>query len=831
MEIFLQDVKYAARRLFREPGFTLVAVFTLALDIGATSAMFSVVNSVILQPLPYPDADRLVRVFQNRPQTAGALQGRLPGILGDALEPWREQMQTFSRLATYGLQSATLTGRGDPVRLQGAEASPDLFPLLGVGPLMGRLFAPEEELRDSQKVILLSHATWQRHFGSDPAILDKMIQLESEDWLIVGVMLADFAFPDAATEYWIPSALSSRGAPLRDVNIIPAVARIKPEYSIQEATAESNTIFQRLRQNQRQSVAGARNEARRLRGINLLADAKIELITLQELISGPVRFGLLIMLAAVGLVLLIACANVANLLLSRSAERENEITLRSALGARRTRLSRQLLTENAVLALPGGIFGVFLAWLGGSLLRALQPGNIPRLEGISIDFPVLGFAAAISLATALLFGSVPALRLLRAERRSGFSDRDGFVASRSEHFGNNGLLSLLATGEIALALILLVGAGLLTSSFLKLSNRDPGYDPKNVFTFRVTLPEGRYQETPQRQHFYDQLFRRIDLLKPVRSSGIVNFLPLQSGITRRPLNIVGRPRPDDLSQAPFADIRLLSPGYFRTLGIPLISGRTFSESDRAGQPLVLVVNQALVGRYFAGEEPTRQRILFGQQEYQVAGVVGDVRHQGLDSEPQPEFYLSYRQAPAGLLRMLSNMNVVLRTDGDPLTLISQIRGEVASLDPEIALEEVSTMEQRIYDSVAGPRFYMVMVGILATIAVTLAAIGIWGVMANRVSLRTREIGVRMALGAEKGTVVRMVMRQGLAVVAIGLSLGLLGAFVVSRYLESLLFGTTPLDPATFLVVSLILAAVALFACYIPARRAARVHPAVALRHE
>ena len=830
METFWQDARYAIRRLMREPGFTAVAVFTLALGIGATSAMFTVVNSVVLQPLPYPDPDRLVNVFQNRPQGAGGLQGRLPGILGDDLDPWREQMETFSRLATYGPQSATLTGRGEPVRLEGAEASPDLFPLLGVGPLMGRLFAPEEELRDSQKVILLSHATWQKHFGSDPAILDKMVELEGENWLVVGVMRADFAFPDATTAYWIPSVLSSRGAPVRDINILPAVARIKPEFSLPEAIAESNTIFQRLRQNQRQAASGTRNEARRLRAIDRLADAKIELLTLQELIIGPVRSALMIMLAAVGLVLLIACANVANLLLSRSIDREKEITLRSALGARRTRLVRQLLTENVALAIPGGALGIFLAWLGVNLLRALQPGNIPRLDAISIDFSVLFFAAGISLATALLFGSVPALKLLRADRRSLSGGEEG-IASRPDGFSNNRLLSLLAVGEIGLALVLLVGAGLLTSSFLRLSSRDPGFAPDNVLTFRVTLPQDRYQENPQRQLFYDQLFERVDLLRPVRSAAIVNFLPLQSGGISRILNIVGRPRPDDLSQAPFADIRLLSPGYFQTMGIPVRSGRAFSEEDQAGQPLVLVVNEALVSRYFEGEEPVGQRILFGQQEYEVARVVGKVRHQGLDSEPQPEFYVSYKQAPAGLLRMLSNMNIVFRMDRDPLDLVPQLRSEIALLDPEIALEEVSTMEQRLYDSVAGPRFYMVMVGLFATIAVTLAAIGIWGVMANRVSLRTREIGVRMALGAEGSTVLGMVMRQGLLVVATGLGCGLLGAFALSRYLESLLLGTTPLDAATFLIVSLLLAAVALIACYVPARRATLVDPSVALRHE
>ena len=830
MEIFWQDTRYAIRRLLREPGFTAVAVFTLALGIGATSAMFSVVNSVVLQPLPYPDPDRLVMVFQNRPQGAGALRGRISGILGNDLDPWREQKETFSRLATYGPQSATLTGRGEPIRLEGAEASPDLFPLLGVGPLMGRLFAPEEELRGSQKVVLLSYSPWQKHFGSDPAILDKMIELESENWLVVGVMGADFAFPDATTAYWVPSVLSSRGAPVRDINILPAVARIKPESSLQEATAESNTIFQRLRQDQRQAASGARNEAGRLRAIDRLAEARIELLTLQELIIGPVRSALLIMLAAVGLVLLIACANVANLLLSRSTEREKEITLRSALGARRTRLVRQLLTENVALALPGGALGVFLAWLGVSLLRALQPGNIPRLEVISIDFSVLFFATVISLATALLFGSVPALKLLRTDRRKMSGGEEG-NAGRPDYFSNNRLLSVLAVGEIGLALVLLVGAGLLTSSFLRLSSRDPGYNPDNVLTFRVTLSENRYQENPQRQLFYDQLFEQIDRLRPVRSADIVNFLPMQSGGIPRILNIVGRPRPDDLSQAPFAGIRLLSPGYFQTMGIPVRSGRAFSEEDRAGQPLVLVVNEALVSRYFEGEEPVGQRIRFGQQEYEVAGVVGNVRHQGLDSEPEPEFYLSFKQAPAGLLRMLSNMNIVIRMDRDPLDLVPQIRSEIASLDPEIALEEVSTLDQRLYDSVAGPRFYMVMVGLFATIAVTLAAIGIWGVMANRVSLRTREIGVRMALGAEGGAVLGMVMRQGLLVVAAGLGCGLLGAFALSRYLESMLFGTTPLDTATFMIVVLLLAAVALIACYVPARRATLVDPSVALRHE
>ena len=861
-----QDVRYGIRALLAKPGFASIAIITLALGIGANTAIFSVINAVLIRPLPFEDADRLVRIIQNRP---GDSLPRLAGMSTDDFQIWRTRTQTLSHMALYAPDSMTLTGRDEPVRIAGASVSPALFPMLGARPLLGRVFDDGADRPGNDAVVVLSHAAWQQYFAADADVVGSTILLDGRGYAVTGVMPATFEFPDRAAQYWTPFTLRhtipTPGE--RRIQVAPAIARVSADVSIDQAEQEASIIFRQLREAEaaadRRAIAAAPRGGRSpspngpvVRGgrsgpsgrgpaggpprggpgpggglFGRPDNASIELVTVQDELVAPVRPALVVLVVAVGFVLLIACANVANLLLARAARREHKLAVRAALGAGRTRLVRQLLTESTLLALVGGLIGAGLAVAGIRVLSVLGVPNIPRIEEIAVDTAALAFTVALSLLTGFAFGLAPALRL---SRRQGPVTLNAEGTRLGAGFGvlrGNRTRSLLAVGEMALATMLLIGAGLLVGSFTRLSNVDPGYEAQNVLTFQVGLPQSRYGE-PQRRAFYDELLSELRSAPGVEAAALANTLPLEGRVMRVGFGIQGRPAPTRPEDIAIADVRVVSADYVTAMGLDVVDGRPFTDGDREGQPPVVLVSETLARRYFAGQNPVGQRVrLGGPDPFRIVGVVGDVRHAGLDAEPQPEIYLAYRQAGS---RMLAGpgaaMFFTVRTAGNPVAMVATVRTLVRRLDSEVVVDDIASMEQRVADSVAQPRFYAATMGLFAAVALVLASIGIYGVMAYSVSQRTREIGIRMALGAGARDVLRLILGHGVALAGVGMVFGLLGAALLTRYLERLLFGLTPLDPSTFLLVSAALVAVATLACYIPASRAMRVDPSDSATH-
>ncbi|HEX8694648.1 MAG TPA: ABC transporter permease [Longimicrobium sp.] len=812
MDTLLQDLRYALRTLRKSPGFTAVAVLTLALGIGANTAVFSVVEAVLLRSLPFRDPDRLV-VFWNR-YAEGLSKGAIsPPEFADQ----RRMLREFEGVAAVTDWGVNLTGRGEPERVRGYRVSPNLFSVLGVAPARGRAFAPGEGVEGNREVVVLSDELWRRSFGADPAVLGSAVRLNDQTYTVIGIMPRGVRFPDAPgllfperADLWVPRAWEQE-ADDRGNQYLRVVGRLR-----------QGTTPERLRADLRGLAAGFKTA-----DPDRYSEAKgwaPVAVPLGEEYVGEVRPALLVLAGAVGLVLLIACANVANLLLARSAARRREVAVRAALGAGRGRLVRQLFTESLVLALAGGSLGVLLAAWGVATLARTGPQSIPRLEAATVDPRVGAFALGVSLLTAVLFGLAPALALARGGAPAALAAGARGTADPSRRRAR----SLIVAAEVALAVVVLVGAGLLLRSFAALLGTDPGFRTQGVLTFQVGLPFAKYDEPAKQTAFYEEMLARVSTLPGVRTAAVVRPLPLSGDGWGGSFMVKEQPVPPG-GNYPHAEYAAVTPGYFRAMGIPLGAGRDFTMADRAGAPEVVVVDRWLAEKYWPGQDPIGKQIsVAGRPDSvfaTVVGVVGHVRSGGLHLEGEPQIYLPFLQRP-----FTANYAVV-RADGDPLRLAGAVRAEVRAIDRDIPLAKVRTMEQVVSSAMAQRQFSLLLISVFALSALVLAAVGIYGVASYTVAQRTREIGIRMALGARAADVLRMVVREGLVLVGAGVALGTLGALALSRLLTGLLYGLGAADPPTYVGVALLIAAVAVAASVLPARRAARVDPAVALRTE
>ena len=799
MTTILQDLRYGIRMLRRSPGFTLAVVITLAIGIGANTVLFSVVHGVLLRPLPYADPSRLALMGHENLKEGIAEDW----MAYDTFLDVREQSESFESIAGFSPSwTLTLEGREGPERIEAHWVSHGFFETLGVAPRLGRSFAPEEDRRGEPMSIILSHKLFESRFDSDEAIVGKTITIDDAPARVVGVMPAGFRFLEEV-DAWVPLALNGVGARGRAVRWVKAVARLRSDTTLDAARSEARTIASRLGERYPDSNNGL----------------SASLSGLHERIAGPARGALLILMGVVGFVLLIACANVASLLTSRAAARGNEVAVRAALGAGRSRLVRQFLTESVILALAGGAAGLALAVWGVDLIRAAGPADLPRREELAIDPTVLVFTLIASLGTGILFGISPALQITRA--RGG-----ALQAAGRWSLGTHGSRTrrVLVVTEVALAFVLLIGAGLMVRSFARLLAVDPGFSTGDVLTLKVALPGSL--DTQGRRNFYQQMHQRVGALPGVRAAGGVTRLPLSSSITTK-LEIEGRPIP--AGQLPEVEFRRASPGYFEAMEIPLLSGRSFATTDDAQAPPVLLVNRAAAHRFWPGQDPVGRRARTSSSGdspwFTIIGVVGDVKHFGLDKEAPAEVYMAFDQNPP------SSPQIAIRVAGDPRALIAPVRTALKEIEPRAVIFDVAPIADRVSASLATRRFNLVMLGAFAGIALLLAAVGIYGVLSYTVRQRTREIGVRMALGASRGSILGLVLSQGMTLVAVGLLLGLAGALALTRLMTSILFDIAPTDPATFLIAPPFLAGVALLACWLPALRAARVDPMEALRYE
>jgi putative ABC transport system permease protein len=801
MDAIWQDMKYALRTLAKRPGFTLVALLTLAVGIGANTAIFSMIHAVLLAPLPYPESGRLVSVHDIQTQLAAA-----PASFPE-FDDWRRHgSRVFDAVGAYFEDVVTLTGDGDPQRLDAVRVSAGLGRLLGLKPAAGRLFADADESVDAARVAIVTHDLWQRQFGGDPSLVGRSLRMNGDSVEIVGVLadeagarIPDDLFTGVAHDVWLPLRLDEERAP-RGLHFLSIVGRLRPGLTAATAGPELEALAERLQEDGRtRHGIGARN--------------------LREVLTGDTRLPLFLLSGAVGLVLLIGCANVANLLLARASARFREIAVRQALGASRWRLVRQLVTESLLLAVTGGLLGTVLAWWGLRSLATADLEQLPRAELLTVDAAVLAFALGLSLVTALLFGLTPALqatagRIAASFREAGRQAGPGLGRQRTR--------SALVVAEVALSLMLLIGAGLLIRSFRGLNGQELGFEPSRVLSFRLYLPYTQYPENGDRIAFYDRVLERVQALAGVEAAGLVNNLPVTGG-PNGSFAVEGLELADD--DTPPVEKRRVSPDYFRALGIPLLRGRFFAAGDRADSPQVAIVNAEFARRYLADQDPVGRRLDFewdNEGLAEIVGVVGDVRHQGLEQDYRPAMYVPFAQNPQ------SSMIFAVRSAQDPETLTEAIRREVLAVDPDQAMARVATLDEVIAGSLTQRRLVTRMLGAFAAAALLLAVLGIYGVISFSAAQRTHEMGIRLALGARAWGVLGLVMGWGMKLTLAGAVLGLAAAYGLSRYLSSLLFGVTATDPLTFAAVVAILLAAALAACYLPARRASRVDPVVAL---
>lgn len=811
MESLLKDLRFGIRGLLKHPGFTAIVILTLAVGIGASTAIFTVVNSVMLRRLPYRTANRIVAIQELNPKGE-----RTQSTAANFLD-WRAQQTVFEQLAAIKTSNSNLNLPDQTERIDVAQTSANFFDVFGLDAQAGRLFIAGDEQAGHEPIVVLSDRLWRRRFGADPGIIGKPITFDGKNYIAVGVAPAGFQYPDQ-TEAWFPPL---RLVPEFNVNVDPtqnrgmgyltAIALLKPGVTVQPAATEMETITARLRQQYPDT------NSRRFNRV----------VGLQDHLIGGSNTMLWLLFGAVVFVLLIACANVANLLLASAAARSKEMAIRAALGASRMRVLRQLLTESAVLALAGGVLGLLLAFFGVAAIKGLLPQDFPRLTEIGIDWRVLGFTLLVSMLTAFLFGFAPALHISKADVQEAMKEGSrGNVGSARR----TRLRHALIIAEVALSVVLLAGAGLLFRSFMRLQSVNVGFTPQQVLTARLSPSDPKFKTNADFVAFYDQLAERVRSLPGVQSVGLISNLPLRKGPNAR-FRIDGRPILTPDKWAP-ASLRSVGQDYFRAMNIPIVQGRVFNDQDNDKVPLKLLVNQALVEKNFPGEDPIGKRLTFGATDKdkqpiwtEIVGVVANVRSVELKEEAQPEVYFSMRQSP------FPHNAIVIRSTVEPSSLTPALRQAVVEVDRTVPISEIQTMDHIVSESVTQPRFNLFLLGLFSAIALLLSAAGIYGVTAYSVTQRTQELGIRIALGAQVSDVLKMILGQGMVVITIGLVIGLAAAFALMRLMRSLLFGIGENDPLTFVAITLVLAAVALLACFIPARRAAKVDPLIALRAE
>jgi len=812
-ETLTQDIRYGARMLAKHKAFTSISVITLALGIGANTAIFSVVNELLLRPLPFRDADRVVMLWEVTPE------GRHQNTTSRAnFRAWCAQSTSYQHIAAFTDQRENLTGIGEPEELSVQFATPEFFKVLGVDPLLGRTFLPEDAEAGKPSLAVLSYGLWQRRFGGQPGVVGQAITLNDVKVTVIGVMPQSFQFhikqrsgTGRPAELWTILPMPTGPGANERGRFLSTVARLKDSVTVDHAAAELRTIHTRL-----SDEAPEFNK-----------NYSAEVLPLREQFFGNVRRPLWLMLGAVGFVLLIACANVANLLLSLATSREKEIAVRAALGARRARIVRQLLTESLLLALLGSALGLGFAWLGIKALMLISPKDLVSLQSVGLNVTVLFWTLGVSVLTGLIFGLAPALHVSRLNLNDSL--KEGGKSESGQASGSRRLRSALVVSEIALAVVLLASAGLLIKSFIRLQQVDRGFDTDNVLTMVIRVPDARFREDAQFVNLFGQVLERIRHLPTVRSAGMVNFLPLYGGLgSATGFKILGRPEPPP-GQGPVTDVRVADSGYFPTMGIPLLRGRNFSDSEQREPRHVILINEALARAYFAEEDPIGHRLDVNMFDNptpaEIIGVVGNVRYDSLIDESPPAVYFPHPDLT------YSFMTLVIRTDGEPSAIAPAVQREIRSLEPNQPVSDVRTMNQVMSEWVARSRFNTLLLGLFAGLATLLSAVGIFGVMNYSVALRTREIGLRLAIGAQPRQVLLLVLKQGFWLTIIGVAFGLAAAFALTRLLSGLLFGVAAVDVTTFATISLLLVIVSLLACYLPARRAMRIDPLSALRYE
>ncbi len=817
MHTLWQDLRYGIRMLLKNPGVTLIAVFTLALGIGANTAIFSVVNTVMLRPLPYKNPERLVSLWENVPD-----YGKWRVAPANFFD-WKSQNTVFEEMAAFGGFTMTLTGAGEPEQIQGAHVSLGYFNVIGVEPFLGRAFLPEEYEVGRGQVVILGHAFWFQRFGGDESVIGKSIILNDASYTVAGVMppaiypsrpttSGQISFEQGLQQFWIPMSFTPEWAAVRSAHVLGVLGRLKPEVTLSQAQAEMNSIAVRLEQEH----AANKGEG-------------IILNSFMEEVVGDVRPVLLMLLGAVGLVLLVACANIAGLLLAQYAARSREIGIRAALGAGRARLVRQFFAESLLLSSLGTTAGLVLARFGIDFIVKFMPPDVPRLNEIQLDFRVLGFTIGLSFITCLLFGLLPAWQASKPNLQNAL-EQGGRTAGPGR--SRQRFRQLLVVFQVSTAVVLVVGAGLIIRSFGRLTQVDPGFKPENVVSLSLTLPHSKYGETQKINSFFEQLTERISGLPGVEAVAIAYDHPLEANWVDS-FTIEGRPTTE--GQKLSANFHPVSWDYFRTIGAQLINGRQFTAHDDQNHPGVAIVNEAFVRRYFPHEKAIGQRLrpspparIWKNEKlisFEIVGVVRDVKSAGLKAEPEPTYYLPASQAPLG------DMTVLVRTRSEPSAFVPAIRHSVWTIDPNQPLDNIRTMENIVTESMAPTRLSMLLMGFFGALALMLAVVGIFGLLSYAVTQRTKELGIRLALGATTEDVLILILKQGMLLALAGIALGLVSSFALTRLIRGLLFGVTPTDKVTFVVVAALLTGVALLACFIPARRATKVDPLVALRYE